>query len=171
MRSLKLTQSLTESLEDYLEAIYNIIHEKKGVRVKDISNYLTVKNSSVTSALKSLEKEGFINYEPYGIISLTEKGNELSKKITERHKILKYFFMNVLFIDKELSDQTACKIEHGMPEPVFKKFIQFIKYIYLNHKNNPEWFNRFKDFCSKNEIDVNSESGIDDYFIDTNLFQ
>jgi len=65
---------LTEALEDYLEAIYDIISNKGGVRVKNISERLKVRNSSVTAALRSLKEAQFINYEPYGVISLTPSG-------------------------------------------------------------------------------------------------
>lgn len=148
---------LTESLEDYLEAIYNIILKKNGVRVKDIAKYLKVKNSSVTTALKTLSKEEYINYEPYGVISLTEKGNEKSQEITEKHRILKYFFKNILFIDKNISENIACKLEHFFSEDVFKKFIQFINFLILYNEQNPDLFKRLLEFYNKNETNVSSK--------------
>ena len=71
---MKRTEILTESLEDYLESIYRNIVNKNAARVKDIAADLGVRYPSVTSALKALEKKGLINYEPYGIITLTSEG-------------------------------------------------------------------------------------------------
>jgi DtxR family Mn-dependent transcriptional regulator len=54
----------SSSLEDYLEAIYHIVHEKQAARAKDIVERLGVKNSSVTGALRVLSGKGLINDAP-----------------------------------------------------------------------------------------------------------
>jgi len=69
-----LTDTLTASLEDYLEAIFQIIAEKQAVRPKDIARRLKVSNASVTGALRSLAEKKLINYAPYDVISLTTDG-------------------------------------------------------------------------------------------------
>jgi len=143
---------LSESLEDYLESIYQIIIQKNGVRVKDIAARMKIKNSSVTAALKVLANEGYINYEPYGIISLTKQGNKLAKKITERHRFLKLFFANTLGVNPETAETTACKIEHIFDEETFKRFTLFIKFITDNFSNNKEFNKQFIEYCKKEEI-------------------
>jgi len=50
-------KGLTPTMEDYLEAMYNLSKEKKAVRVKDIAKKLGVKMPTVTSMLKSLKRE------------------------------------------------------------------------------------------------------------------
>ena len=45
------TEKLSASLEDYLEAIYQIIAEKSAARSKDVAERLEVAPSSVTNAL------------------------------------------------------------------------------------------------------------------------
>lgn len=143
---------LTESLENYLKTIYNIILKKNGVRVKDIAKQLKVKNSSVTVALRTLANKGYINYEPYGIISLTEKGHEISKKITEKHRTLTYFFSNILSLDKNLSEDIASKMEYVLTEEAFKKFECYIEFFLQWKEANPEWINEFDAFCKQKQI-------------------
>ena len=87
------TEKLSASLEDYLEAIFNIISDKGAVRAKDIAKYLGVKAGSVTVALKALSKTDHINYQPYEVITLTSKGLEQAKEIIRKHEILKDFFV------------------------------------------------------------------------------
>ncbi len=120
---------LSASLEDYLEAIYLIIQNKQGVRVKDISKRLGVSNASVTGALKALAQKGLIHYAPYDIITLTSQGEELAKDVAWRHQTLKEFFVKVLLIDPETADQAACKMEHGVPTEIIDRFIHFIQFI------------------------------------------
>ena len=159
-------ETLSDTLQDYLEAMYAIILEKSGVRVKDIAKSLKVKNSSVVSALRALTESGYINYEPYGIISLTQKGSDMARLTTEKHRILRHFFQRIIGLPKEQADETACKMEHAMTTEVFTRFVQFIKYIYVTYKHDPGWLEGFKEFYQKEPLDVLEEDGIDEFFND-----
>ena len=46
--------ALSSSLEDYLEAIYQIVEQSRVARVRDIAARLGVQKPSVTGALRSL---------------------------------------------------------------------------------------------------------------------
>jgi DtxR family Mn-dependent transcriptional regulator len=155
---------LTEALEDYLEAIYRIIVKKNGVRVKDIAEALKVRNPSVTSALKSLEKRNLINYEPYGIISLTKAGLEVALRVTEKHRLFKYFFMNILGIDQATADATACRMEHIIPRPVYVRLLQFVKYLYTTDTCGADLMGGFNAFKATGNQDTDVPVSLDDYF-------
>lgn len=78
-------KKLSSNMEDYLEAII-VLKKKNGVaRVRDISKLLNVKTSSVTSALNSLAKNGFVLHERYGYVELTKGGEELAYNVQRRH--------------------------------------------------------------------------------------
>lgn len=147
---------LTEALEDYLEAIYDIIGEKGGIRVKDIAERLGVKNSSVTVALRALREGGFINYEPYGVISLTEFGTEDARRLSETHQIFRRFFINVLGVDSQAADETACRLEHAMAPEVMARFLQFIKYMNTERGSDKHWADTFGQFCKNNHVSPGS---------------
>jgi DtxR family Mn-dependent transcriptional regulator len=154
---------LSESQENYLKAIYSIIQRKNGVRVKDIAAMMDVKNSSVSSALKCLSESRMVNYEPYGIISLTEEGERVARSIAGKHRILSLFFANLLGIDRRHAGECACKIEHSMPPEVFARFLQFLKFVYVSHKNTQRWLDTFKDFCTRDEIDLENTESVKKY--------
>ena len=46
-------KTLTTTMEDYLEAIFDLDQTKKVVRVKDIAQHMNVKMPTVTSMLKT----------------------------------------------------------------------------------------------------------------------
>ncbi len=123
------TLVLTSSLEDYLEAIYNIIQEKKAVRVKDIAQRLKVSSASVTGALRTLAKRNFLNYAPYDVITLTAEGEKLAKEIVRRHEVLRDFFVKVLAVEPGAADEAACKLEHGIPPDIVNRLVKFIEFI------------------------------------------
>ena len=75
-RNKRGNMDLTESLEDYLEAIYVHLQEKKVVRVKDLMKHFNYKSSSVNTAVGQLKKKGLVDHEKYGYIDLTTEGRE-----------------------------------------------------------------------------------------------
>lgn len=128
---------LSESLGDYLEAIYNEISKKNEAKVTDISNILNVKKASVTGALNNLKAKGLINYEPYSSITLTAKGKEEAEKIIEKHNVMSDFFENVLNLSREESVENACKMEHIMSEEMFFRMMKFSIFIQEILQNDP----------------------------------
>ena len=62
---------LSESMEDYIEAISQLEETLKVVRVKNIAHTMKVKMPSVSSALGVLEKKGLVHYEKYDYVELT----------------------------------------------------------------------------------------------------
>jgi DtxR family Mn-dependent transcriptional regulator len=71
--------------ETYIERIYELKNKKGYVKTVDLANELNVKPSSVTEMLQKLANEGYIIYEKYRRIDLTDKGLELAKALEKRH--------------------------------------------------------------------------------------
>ncbi|MDD9301762.1 MAG: metal-dependent transcriptional regulator [Desulfobacter sp.] len=118
---------LSEALEDYLETILELQKTKTVARSKDIAEKLDIKRGSVTGMLKKLAKQALINYEPYGYVTLTPKGEKIAKAVESRHLFLKDFLFRILEVDKKTADKTACQMEHAMNEETFSKFKAFVK--------------------------------------------
>ena len=121
-----MSENLSKSLEDYLEAIYVISLTQKVVRVKHISNFLKVKNPSALRAIKTLEKNGFLQHERYGFIELTEKGLKYAKAIYEKHILIKDFFEKVLMIPSDIAEHDACLLEHYLSEMTLDRMSKFL---------------------------------------------
>ena len=128
MTSVK-SKRLSASLEDYLEAIFNLAGESNVARSKDIAKLLGVSRSSVTGALQVLKKNGLVNYQPYEHITLTKSGRAAAAEIARRHSILKSFFINVLGVETDVAQQAACKAEHALGPGIIAKLLCFIEFI------------------------------------------
>jgi len=122
-----MENQLSQSLEEYLEAIFLISKKKKTVRIKDLVNHLDVKSASVIGAIKKLEKNKLVVHEHYGSVELTEKGKILANEIYEKHRILYTFFTDVLKVDKKTAERDACLMEHNISEATLKGIIRLIK--------------------------------------------
>jgi DtxR family Mn-dependent transcriptional regulator len=140
-------RALSASLEDYLEAIYNIIQKKQGVRAKDISKEIGVSRSSVTGALHALSEKELINYAPYDTISLTRAGRKLAKDIVRKHVVLRDFFVTVLGIERKVAEETACRMEHEISDLVLERLVQFVEFIDTCPRAGTRWVEAFGYFC------------------------
>jgi len=136
---------LSRKTEDYLEAIYNITEKKGYARVKDIASELKVSSPSVTEMMKKLSDQGFIVYEKYSGIILTEKGRKIAKGVKKRHDIFKNF-LEIILVPEHIANKDACIMEHHLnPKTIeqFSKFVEFVK----NAPIHPEWLKHFKEYC------------------------
>ncbi|MDI9613964.1 MAG: DtxR family transcriptional regulator [Acidobacteriota bacterium] len=150
-------ETLTASLEDYLEAIFHIIAEKQAVRPKDIATRLKVSSSSVTGALRSLADRELINYAPYDVISLTPAGTVAAKDVVRRHEVLSDFFVKVLAVDECDADKAACQMEHSIPKIILERFIQFAEFIEVCPRGGSKWIAGFGYHCDHDDTRENCE--------------
>jgi len=144
-----MKNELTESLEKYLLAIYEIVKTNKAARVKDVANYLNIGMPSTSEAVKTLAERKFINYVPYGIITMTKKGQTKAQQKITRHKIISNFLEKVLMINTEKVQQEASQIEYSMNEDVLDKFVMFLDFMDNCSCKEPKWIKSYK-YYSKN---------------------
>ena len=116
---------LTESLEDYLEAIAELIEVEGHAHAKEIAAKLNVKMPSVTGALRQLEKMGCIEYNTHYPVQLTEKGRLIAEDVIHHHGVLKKFFSEILGLPLEKASDTACRLEHLIDCDTISRFILF----------------------------------------------
>jgi DtxR family transcriptional regulator, manganese transport regulator len=108
----------SQSAEDYLERIHELIEEKGYARVVDIASSLKVKQASVTSMVQKLAEAGYLKYEKYRGLILTDKGREVARRIRDRHETLSRFF-SLFGLDVETQRDDIEGIEHHLsPETV-----------------------------------------------------
>ncbi len=118
--------TLSASMEDYLEAIYEIDQSRRAVRVKDVAQKLGVTMPSVNGALKSLEARELIKHEKYDYIELTESGLLQASTILSRHRMIFTFLKDILDVDTKTAQADACKIEHVLSSSTIEKMTDYI---------------------------------------------
>lgn len=117
---------MTQSLEDYIEAIF-VLSEKTGVtRVKDVADKIGVSRPSVIQALKQLHGRELIQQEHYGYIQMTEEGRQVAREIMKKHHVLKQFLLT-LGVSIEIAERDACRMEHILHSETIKAIEVFLK--------------------------------------------
>lgn len=111
--------TIHESAEDYLEQILMILERKGHVRSIDIAAGLKVTKASVCVAMRKLRENGYINMGSDNLISLTDKGYVIARKIYDRHRTLTKYLMQ-LGVPEKNAKEDACKIEHDLSDESFE---------------------------------------------------
>ena len=131
---------LSPSLEDYLEEIYRFSANNDTVRVTDISQKLKVKLPSVTKALGKLRAGGYISYQKYGMIDLTEKGSETGLYLVKRNAILQEF-LGIIQANCDFAAEAEA-MEHYLSKSTIYSISRLLSFM----KENPEIYRQFTEY-------------------------
>lgn len=146
-------KKLSASLEDYLEAIFNLAGQSRTVHSTDIAKALGVSKPSVTGALRVLKSKGLANYRPYDCATLTATGRAAAAKVVRKHNILKSFLVSLLGIDKDVAHKAACRAEHALGPEVIGRLLRFIEFVTKENRDGYDLATRFKRFCGRKIVE------------------
>jgi len=103
---------ITPTLENYLKIILELNEIGGEARVTSISKRFGVTKATVSQTIKRLVNYGLVAKDVSGEILLTNSGKEKAIKVRNRNLVIKGFLTEVLGVDKQVSEEDACKMEH-----------------------------------------------------------
>ena len=118
----------SESAEDYLERIYELIEDKGYARAVDIARSLRIRQASVTQMVQKLDEHGFVRYEKYRGLVLTSKGKGVARAVRRRHRLLEEFF-ELLGISGETAQRDLEGIEHHLSPVSVERIEELVRFL------------------------------------------
>lgn len=138
--------SLTASMEDYLEMIYRLSVNTGFTRIHELSNALNVQPPSATNMVKKLGELKLLKYEKYGMLILEKSGKLLGKALLKRHNTIEMFLTLIGVSESVVLEETE-KVEHTLSMTTLKCIESYIEFM----KDNPEINNKFKNYLKIEE--------------------
>nr|WP_225984015.1 metal-dependent transcriptional regulator [Epidermidibacterium keratini] len=115
-------QRVTRMVEDYVTLIWKAVEWPGGTpSTTDLADQLGVTASTVSANLKKLARDGYIEYEPYGRIELTDTGREVAIEIVRRHRILETYLVEQLGLSWDQVHDEADRLEHAVSDLVLER--------------------------------------------------
>lgn len=114
--SIKNKMGLSQSIEDYLKAIYVLQSEGEAATTTNIANILEVSSASVTNMLKKLAKMNLLKHESYKGAKLTNAGDKIALEILRHHRLLELYLKEVMGYSWDEVHDEAEKLEHHISE-------------------------------------------------------
>ena len=134
-----MTSVPSQSAEDYLERILELVQETGQARVVDIANSLNVRQASVTNMVKKLCELGYVDHEKYkrGLV-LTKMGQQVALEIQRRHETLSSFFSML-----ELDDETQRRDIEGIEHHLSRGTVRVLEDLVSFFEEHPEVLKKF----------------------------
>ena len=107
---------LSESIEDYLKAIYALNKETEKVVTTQLAERLEVKPASVTGMVRKLADMKLVIYKPYQGVDLTKSGQKIALEIIRHHRLLELYLNEVMGLPWDKVHGEAEKLEHALSE-------------------------------------------------------
>lgn len=110
--------------EDYLALIWKAFEwpdDGRRPTTTDLAASLGVTLSTVSANLKRLAREGFIHYEPYGEIGLTDEGERIALTVVRRHRVIETFLVEKLGYPWDQVHDEADRMEHAVSDQLIDR--------------------------------------------------
>jgi Mn-dependent DtxR family transcriptional regulator len=131
----------SESTEDHLERIQELIDQKGYARVADLAASLRLSTSAVSNMVRRLARRGYVNYERYRGFTLTPTGRQVAHHVKARHKTLAEF-LEMVGLNAETVDREVEGIEHHLRPETLAVLSQLVNF-WREHPAHLEAFKRF----------------------------
>jgi Mn-dependent DtxR family transcriptional regulator len=127
------------AVQDYLEQIHQLIEAKGYARAVDIAANLGVSQASVSAMIQRLDAEGFVVYEKYRGLVLTDRGRDIARQIVQRHEILTRLLRRF-----GIDEETIYRDVEGMEHHISVQTLSVLTLLTEELENNPELARRLK---------------------------
>jgi DtxR family Mn-dependent transcriptional regulator len=109
---MKTEESLSATVEEYLETVYNMNMEDEVVIGARLAEKFRVAPPTVTEMLKRLVRDGYIEMDSKRQVTLTEAGNRAAEAVLRRHRLTERFLVDMLGMQWHQVHEEACRLEH-----------------------------------------------------------
>ena len=134
----------TPRLEDYLEAIFNLSHDKGYASTLDLSDKLGVRPPTASSMIVKLANRGYLEHEPYRGMRLTAKGERVARSVISRHSIV-FEFLSMIGVEKGTAQQDAEGIEHHLQPNTVHRIERLLDFL----RKNPAYLTDIREYIEK----------------------
>ena len=127
---------ITESTENYMEAILILQQQNGEVRAVDVAHYFGFSKPTISQYMKHYVSQGLVEIGGDGHIRLTASGREIAEHIFERHQVITAVF-TALGVPEEIAREDACKVEHVLSDVTFQCMKAHYEQ-YLHHRGGSD---------------------------------
>ena len=113
------------SVENYVKAIWEVAGADVA-STKDVAERLLIAPPSVTNMFVRLREMGFVEYERYRGVSLTERGREEALRLVRRHRLIETFLLQHLGYSWDEVHEEAERLEHAVSDGFTERLAEYL---------------------------------------------
>ena len=127
----------SQTIENYLKAIYLSAHPGGTVTTSELAEALGVRLPTVNSMVKRLGEKGLVKYEKYKPLMLTEAGVKQAAQIVRRHRLTEMYLVERMGFGWEEVHDIAEQIEHIKAQPFFDRMDELLDFPKFDPHGSP----------------------------------
>jgi Mn-dependent DtxR family transcriptional regulator len=108
--------ALTDSIQDYLKAIYKLQEGEARVSVTALAREQGVAAGSASEMVKKLAALELVDHAPYKGVRLTAAGERVAVEVIRHHRLLELYLAETLGLDVDDVHDEADRLEHVLSE-------------------------------------------------------
>ena len=122
MNRRQIAAGPSQSVEDFLKAIYRLQRGRDRVSTNALADALNITAPAVTDMAQRLVDEGTVDYRKYRGVRLTDEGEQVALKMLRRHRLIEaYLVQDLRYQLHEVHDEAEA-LEHTVSD----RFIEAI---------------------------------------------
>ncbi|MDA1330044.1 MAG: metal-dependent transcriptional regulator [Chloroflexi bacterium] len=117
-KTIHARASLSQSIEDYLKAVYELTRGNGRATTNALAEHLDVAPASVTGMLQKLAetKPPLLEYQKHRGVRLTSEGERVALETIRHHRLLELFLHQILGYEWDEVHEEADRLEHVISE-------------------------------------------------------
>ena len=116
----------TQTIENYLKALYYLHQKDSSISLSDLGAEVAVSKPTANGMVKRLQTKGWVEYEKYKPLKLTEKGLKLAAIIVRKHRLSEMFLTQVMHFGWEEVHEIAEELEHVGSQMFFDRMDELL---------------------------------------------
>lgn len=128
---------ISQTEENYLKVLFALISVKGEANVNELSKQLDIKMPTVNSMMKRLAEKGFVLYESYKPLKLTDKGKKEAALIIRKHRLTEMYLVEKMGFGWEEVHNIAEQVEHIQSPIFFEKMDELLGYPKVDPHGSP----------------------------------
>ncbi len=117
----------SSTVENYLKAIHRLGEDSDGeVTVGGIAKELSVTPGTVTTMMRHLSDQEFVDYAPRRGVKLSQSGQEAALGVVRRHRLIELFLVKVMKLDWSEVHEEAEILEHVISDRLLDRIDQML---------------------------------------------
>ncbi|MFC5623748.1 metal-dependent transcriptional regulator [Algoriphagus winogradskyi] len=127
----------SQTEENYLKSLFNLANENNEVNISELATQMQVSMPTVNSMVKTLQKNGWLNYEKYKPVTLTPKGKKEAALIIRKHRLTEMFLVNKMGFGWEEVHEIAEQVEHIHAPKFFERMDEMMGFPTIDPHGSP----------------------------------
>ena len=127
----------SESIENFLKAVYQLQQREERVRTSSIAEALSITAPSAYDFINRCQEAGLIDYVSHRGVRLTASGEKIALEVLRHHRLLELYLVEALGYTWDEVHEEAERLEHHISEKLEERIATYLGHPTVDPHGDP----------------------------------